>query len=74
MPDGLSDAARKISETMLPNPWISARGAAEMPGLTQQGVQYHLARVPAEFVFQLSESKMNELVANCDRSRTMQFL
>jgi len=37
LPDGLSDAARKIAETMLSNPWISARGAAEMLGLTQQG-------------------------------------
>ena len=45
LPDGLSDAARKIAETMLSNPWISARGAAEMLGLTQQGVQYHLARL-----------------------------
>lgn len=43
--DGLSDAARKIAETMLSNPWISARGAAEMLGLTQQKVQYHLARL-----------------------------
>ena len=45
LPDGLSDAARKIAETMLSNPWISARGAAEMLGLTQQGGQYHLARL-----------------------------
>ena len=71
LPDGLSDAARKIAETMLSNPWISARGAAEMPGLTQQGVQYHLARVPADFMFQLSESGMYELIANCDRFKTM---
>ena len=45
LPDGLSDAARKIAETMLSNLWISARGAAEMLGLTQQEVQYHLARL-----------------------------
>lgn len=32
-------------ESMPFNPWISARGAAEMLGLTQQGVQYHLARL-----------------------------
>jgi predicted HTH transcriptional regulator len=45
LPDGLSDATRKIAETMLSNPWISARGATEMLGLTQQGVQYHLVRL-----------------------------
>ena len=45
LPEGLSDAARKIAETMLANPWISARGAAEILGLTQQGVQYHLAKL-----------------------------
>lgn len=45
LPDGLSDAARKIAEVMLANPQISARGAAELLGLTQQGVQYHLAKL-----------------------------
>ena len=45
LPDGLSDAARKIAETMLSNPHMSAKGAAELLGLTQQGVQYHLAKL-----------------------------
>ena len=41
----MSSVQSEFAATMLSNPWISARGAAEMLGLTQQGVQYHLARL-----------------------------
>ena len=41
----ISSVQSEFAATMLSNPWMSARGAAEMLGLTQQGVQYHLARL-----------------------------
>ena len=42
-----------------------------MTGRLNEAVKRNLARFPAEFMFQLSESEMDELIANCDRFKTM---
>ena len=45
LPDGLSDAARLITVTLLQNPTWTAKDVATHLGLTQQGVQYHIAKL-----------------------------
>ena len=45
LPDGLSDAARLITVTLLQNPTWTAKDVAKHLGLTQQGVQYHIVRL-----------------------------
>ena len=42
-----------------------------MNGEGPLGMKRNLVRFPAEFMFQLSESEMDELIANCDRFKTM---
>ena len=38
-----------------------------MTGRLNEAVKRNVARFPAEFMFQLSDSEMKELIANCDR-------
>ena len=42
-----------------------------MTGRLNEAVKRNIARFPAEFMFQLSDSEMKELIANCDRFRMM---
>ena len=42
-----------------------------MTGRLNEAVKRNLSRFPPEFMFQLSESEMNELIANCDRFKMM---
>ena len=42
-----------------------------MTGRLNEAVKRNIARFPAEFMFQLSELEMKELIANCDRFRMM---
>lgn len=42
-----------------------------MAGRLNEAVKRNIARFPAEFMFQLSDSEMKELIANCDRFRMM---
>ena len=42
-----------------------------MTGRLNEAVKRNLARFPAEFMFQLSDSEMKELIANCDRFKMM---
>ena len=42
-----------------------------MTGRLNEAVKRNLARFPPEFMFQLSDEEMKELVANCDRFKVM---
>lgn len=42
-----------------------------MTGRLNEAVKRNIARFPPEFMFQLSELEMRELIANCDRFRMM---
>ena len=42
-----------------------------MTGRLNEAVKRNLARFPPEFMFQLSETEMRELIANCDRFKMM---
>ena len=42
-----------------------------MTGRLNEAVKRNIARFPAEFMFQSSDSEMKELIANCDRFRMM---
>ena len=42
-----------------------------MTGRLNEAVKRNIARFPAEFMFQLSDSEMRELIANCDRFKMM---
>ena len=42
-----------------------------MTGRLNEAVKRNIARFPAEFMFQLSDLEMKELIANCDRFRMM---
>ena len=42
-----------------------------MTGRLNEAVKRNIARFPAEFMFQLSDSEMKELIANCDRFKMM---
>ena len=42
-----------------------------MTGRLNEAVKRNLARFPPEFMFQLSDSEMKELIANCDRFKMM---
>ena len=42
-----------------------------MTGRLNEAVKRNLARFPPEFMFQLSDLEMKELIANCDRFKMM---
>lgn len=42
-----------------------------MTGRLNEAVKRNRERFPDEFMFQLTDSEMKELIANCDRFRTM---
>ena len=42
-----------------------------MTGRLNETVKRNIARFPADFMFQLSDLEMEELIANCDRFRMM---
>ncbi len=42
-----------------------------LTGRLNEAVKRNIARFPPEFMFQLSGTEMKELIANCDRFRTM---
>ena len=42
-----------------------------MTGRLNEAVKRNLARFPPEFMFQLSDEEMKELIANCDRFKVM---
>ena len=42
-----------------------------MTGRLNEAVKRNIARFPSEFMFQLSDEEMTELIANCDRFKVM---
>ena len=42
-----------------------------MTGRLNEAVKRNIARFPPEFMFQLSDDEMKELIANCDRFKMM---